>query len=98
MISDAELEAAINSELDNLADEAILRGDVANPGWEPEIDSHAVLSVCLRIQEETGVLISEECVPVGGFQDRETCIAVMMKHAKSSIAETAKQSLEEEET
>ena len=86
MISDDDLKAAIESELDDLADDAILRGEGTQPGWQPSIDSLAVINICVRIQEETGVVISEECVPVGGFQDRDTCISTMLAHAKKALA------------
>lgn len=85
-ISDEDLAAAINDELDDIADEAKMRGEGGKPGWEPEIDSHSVLRVCLRLEEEIGLEISEECVPVGGFRDRDSCVATMMKHAKEAIA------------
>lgn len=90
MPTDDELESAINAELDDIADEAIMRGEVAKSNWEPEIDSHSVLRVCLRIEEEIGIEISEDCVPVGGFPDRKSCVEIMMKHAKEAIAEAAK--------
>lgn len=89
-ISDEDLAAAINDELDDIAAEAKLRGEGGKPGWEPEIDSHSVLRVCLRIEEEIGLGISEECVPVGGFRDRESCVATMMKHAKEAMAKATK--------
>jgi len=90
MLSDYELAAAINAELDDILAEAKMRGEGGALGWEPEIDSHSVLRVCLRIEEETGVEISEECVPVGGFKDRESCIATMMKHAKEAVQKSTK--------
>lgn len=90
MLSDAELEATINAELDDIASEAIMRGENSKPGWQPTIDSHAVLRVCLRIEEEIGVTISEECVPVGGFPDRAMCVAVMMAEAKKAIVSLEK--------
>lgn len=84
MLSNDELRNIIESELDDLADDAVLRGEGAKPDWEPEIDSHAVLSVCIRIEEETGIVVSEDVVPVGGFADRETCVREMMRHAKEA--------------
>tara|TARA_R110002124_G_scaffold136727_1_gene299616 strand:- start:5161 stop:5457 length:297 start_codon:yes stop_codon:yes gene_type:complete len=88
MLSDAELAKAINAELDDIASEAIMRGDNKTPAWQPEIDSHAVLRVCLRIEEEIGVTISEDCVPMGGFPDRAVCVAVMMAEAKKAMSKT----------
>jgi hypothetical protein len=90
MLSDDDLAAAINKELDDIRAEAQMRGEGGAPDCEPEIDSHSVLRVCLRIEEETGVEISEECVPVGGFKDRETCVATMMKHAKEAAQKAIK--------
>jgi len=87
MLSDDDLAAAINDELDDIAAEAKMRGEGGSANWEPEIDSHSVLRVCLRIEEEIGIEISEECVPVGGFRDRESCVATMMKHAKKAAQE-----------
>lgn len=86
MVSDKELRQIIEDELDTLAQDAILRGEANKPGWEPEIDSQAALSVCLRIEEETGITVSEDVVPVGGFEDRETCIREMMRHTKEAVA------------
>lgn len=90
MLTDEDLAAAINEELDDIAAEAKMRGEGGSSDWEPEIDSHSVLRICLRIEEEIGVEISEECVPVGGFKDRESCVAIMMKHAKQAAKETTK--------
>ncbi len=86
MISDDELRRIIEDELDILAQDAILRGEASKPTWEPEIDSQSALSVCLRIEEETGIVVSEDVVPVGGFDDRETCVREMMKHTKAAAA------------
>ncbi|MEP0068531.1 hypothetical protein [Pyruvatibacter sp.] len=87
MISDDDLKSAIEDELNDLANDAILRGEATHPDWQPEIDSHAVLSICLRIEEETGVPISEDVVPVGGFADRAECVREMMAHAKTAVLE-----------
>lgn len=94
MLTDDELKSAINSELDDIAHEAIMRGETGKSNWEPEIDSHSVLRVCLRIEEEIGVEISEDCIPVGGFSDRNTCVEVMMKHSKEAIAQAEKAKVE----
>lgn len=85
MLTDDELKAAIIAELDELKDDAVLRGESNHPDWYPAIDSLAVINICVRIEEETGVAISEDCVPVGGFADREACIAVMTQHAKVAM-------------
>ncbi len=89
-LSDKDLAAAINDELNDIAVEAKMRGEGSTPAWEPQIDSHSVLRVCLRIEEEIGVEISEECVPVGGFKDRNSCVATMLKHAKKAMANATK--------
>lgn len=94
MLTDDELESAIHAELDDIADEAIMRGEGAKSDWEPEIDSHSVLRICLRIEEEIGIEISEDCVPVGGFPDRKSCVEIMMKHAKEAIVKTAQSKVE----
>ena len=96
MISDDDLRAAIENELDELARDAASRGEGDSPDWQPEIDSHAVLSVILRVEEETGVTISESVIPVGGFADRETCVREMMAHAKAAIAASAKEPSQQE--
>jgi len=96
MPSDADLAAAINQELDDIRAEAKMRGEGGPADWEPEIDSHSVLRLCLRIEEETGIEISEECVPVGGFKDRETCVATMMKHAKEAAQKVIKVNIQTE--
>lgn len=90
MLSEAEIKAALSEELDDIAEEAKMRGISDKPGWQPDIDSHSVLRLCLRLEEETGVEISESCVPVGGFNSREQCIATMVQHAKDAIAAAQK--------
>lgn len=89
-VSDHDLKAAIEAELDDLADEAVLRGETVKSGWEPEIDSLAVINICVRIQEETGIIVSEKCVPVGGFPDRKSCVDTMVAHAKAAMAQMHK--------
>ena len=88
MLSEAEIIAALSEELDDIAEEAKMRGISDKPGWQPDIDSHSVLRICLRLEEETGVEISESCVPVGGFNSREQCITTMLQHAKAAMAAT----------
>ncbi len=86
MISDEDLRAMIEDELDDIADDALLRGESDQPEWEPEIDSQAVLRVLLRLEEELGVELSEDIVPVGGYDDRTACVRAMVDESKRALA------------
>lgn len=72
------VEAAIRSEIDAIRKETTKRDGQDRPEWEPEIDSQNALRVCLRIEEETGIEISEDVVPPGGYDDVESCISALL--------------------
>ncbi|HCK82999.1 MAG TPA: hypothetical protein DHW63_00260 [Hyphomonadaceae bacterium] len=79
------IEHAIRDELKVIAaDMAGLQGQLPGAGCEPEIDSQNVLRILCRIEEETGLYVSEDCVPPGGFDDVETCVAAILAHAQST--------------
>lgn len=87
------IEASIRSEIASIRKEAAKRLDGKDkPDWEPEMDSQNVLRVCLRIEEETGLVISEEVVPPGGFNDIEQCVQALLKEtAKAWEEQSAKE-------
>ena len=89
------VEASIRSEIASIKKEAVKRlAGQDKPEWEPEMDSQNVLRVCLRIEEETGLVISEEVVPPGGFNDVEQCVqALLTETAKAWDAQSAKEKI-----
>lgn len=79
------IEQAIRDELKAIAaDMAGLHGQMPGAGCEPEVDSQNVLRILCRIEEETGLYVSEDCVPPGGFDDVEACVAAILTHAEAT--------------
>lgn len=83
------IEQAIRDELKDIAaDMAGLHGQLPGAGCEPEIDSQNVLRILCRIEEETGLYVSEDCVPPGGFDTVDACVAAILAHAQSTWSYT----------
>lgn len=79
------IEHAIRDELKIIAaDMAALHGELPGAGSDPEVDSQNVLRILCRIEEETGLHVSEDCVPPGGFESVEACVVAILAHAQST--------------
>jgi acyl carrier protein len=66
------------------ATQAILRppppgATPAMPGWEPEIDSLAVIEIICSIEELLGVMLPASFAPRGGYPSTEICVQDLIK-------------------
>ncbi len=88
-----DVEACIRDALQEQADtQAILRpppagGAPVGPGWEPEIDSLAVVEIICSIEELLGVTLPASFAPRGGYEDAEACVQDLLNAAQAVWAE-----------
>lgn len=87
-----EIETAIRDEIDTIKADAIKRRENADRApWEPEIDSQNALRISLRIEDETGLVISEDKIPPGGFDNVEECVEAFLRETEIAWAANRKQ-------
>jgi acyl carrier protein len=93
----AKIESAIRDEIRAIKSEAIMRRETdSRASWEPEIDSQNALRISLRIEDETKLVISEDNIPPGGFQDVESCISAFLRETeKAWLANREKETVNE---
>jgi len=96
----ADVEACIRDSLKEQADtQAILRpppsgGAPAGPGWEPEIDSLAVIEIICSIEELLGITLPPSFAPRGGYESADGCVQDLLKAAKAVWAEVTQKEAE----
>jgi hypothetical protein len=96
----ADVEACIRDALQDQADtQAILRPPLpgapsAGPGWEPEIDSLAVVEIICSIEELLGVTLPASFVPRGGYERAEACVQDLLKAAQDVWDEATNEEVE----
>ena len=89
----ADVEACIRDALQEQADtQAILRPSPARsaatrPGWEPEIDSLAVVEIICSIEELLSVTLPASFVPRGGYENATACVQDLLNAAQVVWAE-----------
>ena len=87
-----QIEDAIRDEIQAITSEAIKRRENTDrAAWEPEIDSQNALRISLRIEDETGLIISEDKTPPGGFETVESCIQAFLEETEIAWAANRKQ-------
>lgn len=68
-----QIEQAIRDEIRCASDDRpVPRGQ-----WEPEVDSHVMVRIVLRIEEEVGLRLPDDCMPPGGVESIEQCVETM---------------------
>lgn len=78
-----QIDAAIRDEIRAIKAEAIKRREHAGrASWEPEIDSQNALRISLRIEDETSIIVSEDMIPPGGFDDVESCVIAFLNETE----------------
>jgi acyl carrier protein len=65
-----EIENAIRDEIRCASDDR----PVPRAQWEPEVDSHVMVRIVLRIEEEIGLELPDDCMPPGGVESIEQCV------------------------
>lgn len=87
-----QIERAIRDEIRTIKSEAIKRRvTTGKAAWEPEIDSQNALRISLRIEDETGLIISEDKIPPGGFADVESCVRAFLDETEKAWVATRKE-------
>lgn len=73
-----QLEDAIRDELRAAAaDCPISRG-----AWEPEVDSQVAVRIVCRIEQDFGLSLPDDCMPEGGFENVDLCVAAMLEQCR----------------
>lgn len=92
----AQVEACIREALQEQANtQVILRPPPASAasvdhGWEPEIDSLAVVEIICSIEELLGVKLPASFVPRGGYESAKACVQDLLKAAQAVWDEATK--------
>ena len=50
---------------------------VSKGAWEPEIDSLTTVRIVCRIERDFGLSLPDDCMPEGGFNGVDECVAVL---------------------
>jgi acyl carrier protein len=86
-----EIDAAIRDEIARApADRPPTKG-----GWQPEVDSLVVIMVTLRVERELGITLPETAMPVGGFEDIESCVRSVLEQCRGVWTEKQRQKEEQ---
>lgn len=65
-----QVENAIRDEIRCASDDR----PVPRGRWEPEVDSHVMVRIVLRIEEEVELKLPDDCMPPGGVESIEQCV------------------------
>lgn len=65
-----QIESAIRDEIRITNDDR----PVARGSWEPEVDSHVLVRIALRIEEDFSIELPDDCMPPGGIESIEQCV------------------------
>ena len=73
-----QIEDAIRNEIRCAAADS----PVSKGAWEPEIDSLTTVRIVCRIEREFGLSLPDDCMPEGGFEGVDQCVAVLTEKCR----------------
>jgi acyl carrier protein len=81
-----QIEDAIRDEIRRATEDSPAR----KGAWEPEVDSQVAVRIVCRIERDFDLSLPDDCMPEGGFDGVDDCVAVLVERCREHWHETEK--------